>query len=162
MPRTIKPEKASISTAEKVQEKSSTHEESLSLDQEQDPKSLSPTTSDKVVPNMFMPYIEGPKTDWTVNDSLHHRFLKWCLKCEDILDCELDMLPEKRCCKNVIAWNGDFGMDQYVCGACPLMNLCLIPFGEKLKSFCKPQSNEMRARSDLLTSFQQGNKSVDE
>ena len=24
------------------------------------------------------------------------------------------MLPEKRQCKKVIAWNGDFGMDQYV------------------------------------------------
>ena len=27
-------------------------------------------------PNMFMPYIEGPCMDWTVNDGLHCRFLK--------------------------------------------------------------------------------------
>ena len=34
----------------------------------------------QVIPNMFMPYIEGPKMDWTVNDGLYHRFLKWHLK----------------------------------------------------------------------------------
>ena len=34
------------------------------------------------VPSMFMPYIEGPKMDSTVNDGLYHRFFKWCLKCE--------------------------------------------------------------------------------
>ena len=30
------------------------------------------------------------------------------------------------------------------------------------KEFCKPQSNDVRARFDLLTSYQQGHKSVDE
>ena len=62
---------------------------------------------------MFMPYIEGPKMHWTVNDGVYHAFIKWQLKCEDILECELAMLPEKRQCKKVIAWSGDFGMDQY-------------------------------------------------
>ena len=46
------------------------------------------------VPVMYMPYTEGPKMDWTVNDGLYHRFLKWKLKCEKILDCEFAMLPE--------------------------------------------------------------------
>ena len=32
---------------------------------------------------MFMPYIEGPKMNWTVDDGLYHRFLKWHLKCEN-------------------------------------------------------------------------------
>ena len=27
-------------------------------------------------PSMFMPYIEGPKMYWTVNDGLYSRFLK--------------------------------------------------------------------------------------
>ena len=27
--------------------------------------------------------------DWTVNNSLFHRFLKWTIKCENIPDCEL-------------------------------------------------------------------------
>ena len=40
--------------------------------------------------------------------------------------------------------------------------LTLDPIWEKLEEFCKPQSNEVRERFDLLTSFQQGNRSVDE
>ena len=52
--------------------------------------------------------------DWTVNDNLYNRFLKWKLKCENILECELAMLMEKRKCQNVIAWSGDFEIDQYV------------------------------------------------
>ena len=63
---------------------------------------------------MVMPYIEGPKVDWTVNDSLYHRFLKMKLKCKNILDCDPAMLPESKKCKKVIVWNGDFGMDQHV------------------------------------------------
>ena len=57
---------------------------------------------------MFMPYIEGPKMDWTVNDSLYLRFLKWKLKCENILDCELAMLPESKKYKKVITRSGDY------------------------------------------------------
>ena len=48
------------------------------------------------VQSMFMPYIEGPKMNCTVNDSLYHRFLKQKLKCENILDCEFAMLPESK------------------------------------------------------------------
>ena len=32
----------------------------------------------------------------------------------------------------------------------------------KFEDFCKPQTNEVRARFDLLTSFRQSNCSVDE
>ena len=46
--------------------------------------------------NMYMPYIEGPVMDWTVNDGLYNRFLKWKLKCKKILECELAILPEAR------------------------------------------------------------------
>ena len=63
---------------------------------------------------MVMPYIVRPKMDWTVNDSLYHRSLNWKLKCENILGCELPMLSESKKCKKVIAWSGDFGMNQYV------------------------------------------------
>ena len=61
-----------------------------------------------------MTYIQGPKMDWTVNDSWYHRFLKCKIKCENILDCGLAMLSEARKCKKVVAWSGDFGIDQYV------------------------------------------------
>ena len=110
-----------------------------------------------------MPHIEGPKMDWTVNDSaVYHRFLKWKLKCENILDCELAMLPESKKYKNIIAWSGDFGMNQYVSWCLPTKDVCLDNIWSKYKDFCKPQVNEVRARFDLLTSFRQGNRSVDE
>ena len=111
MPRKTKPTKASTSTVEKIQDESSTHEESSSSDQDQDLEVFIQLSHAQLLPNMFMPYIEGPKMDWTVNDSLYHKFLKLCLKCENILECKLDMLPEKRQCKKVIVWSGDFGMD---------------------------------------------------
>ena len=112
MPRTTKPAKASTRATERIQNESSTHEESSSSDQEQDIEVFIQSSQEPLLPNMFMPYIEGPKVDWTVNDGLYHRSLKWHLKSENILECELAMLPEKRQCKKVIAWSGDFGMDQ--------------------------------------------------
>ena len=69
------------------------------------------TSKAQFVPAMYMPYMEGPKMDWTVNDGLYHRFLKWKLKSENILDSGLAMLPESKKCKNVISLSGDFGMD---------------------------------------------------
>ena len=35
------------------------------------------------------------------------------------------------------------------------------PYGQSLKIFCKPQSNAVHARFDLLTTFWQGNRSID-
>ena len=78
-------------------------------------KGLKPSTCQmQAMQQMYMPYIEGPKMNLTVNDSLYHRFLKWKIKCANILDCELAMLSEARKCKNVVTWTGDFAIDQYV------------------------------------------------
>ena len=101
-----------------------------------------------------MPYIEGPKMDGTVNNGLYQSFLKWHLKCENILECELAMLPERRQCKKVIAWSGGFGMDQYISWILSSKELMLDKIWEKYKGFCKPQLNEVRAAFDMLTSFQ--------
>ena len=74
-----------------------TQAEASGSDIDQDPDvSFHPVVSSPSVPTMFMPYIEGPKMNWTVDDGLYHRFLKWCLKCETILDCELANLPAKQ------------------------------------------------------------------
>ena len=116
----------------------------------------------QVLPNMFMPYIEGPHMDWTDNDGLYHRFLKWRLKCKNILECELEALPECQKCKKVVAWSGDFGMDQYVSWNLHKEDLNLDTIWECFEGFCKPQTNEVRAHFDLLTSFYQGNRSIDE
>ena len=106
----------------KIQDESSIYEEYSRSDQEQDPEVFIQPYQAQLLPNMFMPYIEGPKMDRTVNGGLYHRFLKWCLKCENILECKLAMLPERRKCKKVISQSGDFSMGQYVFGTCPQMN----------------------------------------
>ena len=104
-------------TPEPLPEKmyTSSQDEQSSSEQEPDPEItfLHPRQPQPVL-CMFMPYIDGPKMDWTVNDGLYHRFLKWHLKCEDILECKLAALPKRQQCKKVIAWSGNFGMDQYV------------------------------------------------
>ena len=139
---------------ENVQEESSAHEETPSSYQEQDLEVFFQPSKAQVVPNMFMPYIEGPKMDWTVNDGIYHRFFKWHLKCENIIECKLAMLPERRQCKKVIAWSSDFGMDQYASWSLPSEELTLDTIKDKFEELCKPQLNEVRARFDLLTSFQ--------
>ena len=72
------------------------------------------------------------------------------------------MLHESKKCKNVIAWSCDFGMDQYMSWCLSPEDLHLELIWAKYEDFCKPQTNEVRARCDLLTSFRQGNHSVDE
>ena len=47
-------------------------------------------------------------------------------------------------------------------GGLPTDQLMLEIIWGKFEDFCKLQSNEVCARFDLLTSFQQGNRSVDE
>ena len=50
-------------------------EELWSSDQEPDPEvSFHQFRPPKPIPSMFMPYIEGLKIDWMVNDRLYHRF----------------------------------------------------------------------------------------
>ena len=69
----------------------STHEVSASSDPESESEisfhPSRPQALNLARHQMFMPYIERPKMDWTVNDSLYHCFLKWKLKCENILEC---------------------------------------------------------------------------
>ena len=101
----------------------------------QSPQFIQPSTnqSQPFVQPMFMPYIDRPKMDWTVNDSLYHRFPKWKLKCENILDCELAMLPDSKKCKKVIVWSRYFCMDQYVSWCLPPEDLSLDAYGPSLK-----------------------------
>ena len=150
-----------------------TQEEILSSDHEEDPEvsfhphqllPLPPHPVGQPLPaaGMYMPYIEGPHMDWTVNDHLYHRFLKWHLKCKNILECKLAALPEHQQCKKVIAWSRDCGMDRYVSRNLSSNKLTLDTVWGKYEEYCKPQSNKVQARFDLLMSFRQGNHSMDE
>ena len=60
---------------------------------------------------MMVPYVKGPKMDWTIDDALHSRFIRWKIKCENILDCKLAILQESAKCKKVIQQSGDAGLD---------------------------------------------------
>ena len=103
------------------------------------------STSHKVkeIPNMnmYMPYIEGPAMDWTVNDGLYNRFLKWKLKCENILEYDLAILPEARKFKKVLAWSGDFGLDQYTSWNLPNEDLSLEIIWKKFEEFSNLKPN---------------------
>ena len=164
MPNAMKKSSPKQSTSPSEDHKSiDTQAETSSSGQESDPEvSFHPTLTSHPTPTMFMPYIEGPKMNWTMDDGLYHRFLKWHLKCETILDCELANLPEKEKCQKVIAWLGDFGMDLYVSWSLPKDELTLDMIWVRFEEFSKPQSKEVRAHFDLLTSFHQGNRNVDE
>ena len=114
----------------------SSQEDVSSSDQEPDPEvSFHPSRPQQVIQNMFMQYIEGPKNDWTVNDAQYHRFLKWCLKYENILECELAALPEQKKCKKMIAWSCDFGIDQYVSWCLSAEELYLDTIWGKFEEF---------------------------
>ena len=92
----------------------------------------------------FVPYIEGPKMDWTVNDGLYHWFQKWKLKCENILECELATFSESRQCKKLISWSGDDRMDLFVSWGLTDSDITLETLWTKFEEFCKPQANEAR------------------
>ena len=104
-----------------------------------------PNAPQPIYTNMYMPYTEGLKLDWTINHALCHRFLKWKLKCENILECELTALPEFQKCKKVIARSGDFGMDQYVSWGLSKDKMNIDTIWERFEDFCKLQSNEVQA-----------------
>ena len=145
---------------ETSQDEYSTHEES-EPEQEVYINHTHPHAPHPVYTNMYMPYIDGPKMDWMVNDALYHRFLKWKLKCKNILECELTALPKCQKCKKVITWSDNFGMGRYVSWGLSKEDMNLDTIWERFEDFCKSQCNEVHAQFDLLTSFHQGNKSVD-
>ena len=71
-------------------------------------------------------------------------------------------LPEQQKCKKVIACSGDFDMDQYVSWGLSSEDLNLDIITGKYEQFCKLQANEEHTHFDLLTSFRQGSRSMDE
>ena len=91
-------------TIEYVHPEETGKQEETSSEQEQDDEVaiqsqqfIQPSTGQmQAMQQMYMPYIDGPKIVGTVNESLYHRFLKWKIKCKNILDCELAMLSEAK------------------------------------------------------------------
>ena len=86
-------------------------EEETSFEQESESEQEVSIRQHQAPTSVYVPYIEGPKMNWTVDDSLYNRFIKWKIKCKNILDCKLAMLSKAQKCKKVVAWYGDFGID---------------------------------------------------
>ena len=150
MPRSTKNSVCVVNTSV-CQDTLTVLQESSSSDVEievQSPLFIQPSTSQPqpFVQPMFMPYIQGQKMDQTVNNSLYHRFIKWKLSCENILECELAILPDSEKCKEVIVWSGNFGMDQYVSWCLLPEDLSLDVIWAKFEDFCKPQTNEYKSQ----------------
>ena len=53
------------------------------------------------------------------------------------------MFPDSKKCKKVVAWSGDFGMDQYVSWCLPGDKLNMDTITSKYEEFCNLQVNEM-------------------
>ena len=112
MPKAVKKSSSEQSVpSSEMSENAATQAESSNSDHESDPEVS------------FHPAVHPSSI--TVDDGLYHRFLKWRLKCETILDCELANLPAKQKCQKVLAWLGDFGMDLYFCWSIPKEELTL-------------------------------------
>ena len=74
-------------------------------------------------------------------------------KCENIIDCQLAILQENAKCKQVIQWSGDSGLDMYISWNLPKEEITLQTIWSRCEDFCKPRSNAVHARVDLLTSL---------
>ena len=55
-------------------------EEVTSYEQETDSEQEVFVRPQQAPTSMYVPYIEGPKMNWTVDDSLYNRFMKWKIK----------------------------------------------------------------------------------
>ena len=107
-----------------------------------------PAGQPPVSAGMYMPYIKGPCMDWTVNDNLYHRFLKWHRQCKNILECEPAALPEHQQCKKVIAWSGDCSMGQYVSWNLPSNELTLDAiWGKNMKNIANHSQTKFQPGS---------------
>ena len=56
-------------------------------------------------------YIARPKLNWTCDHSLYHQFQTLKIKCEFILDGELESQAEECKCKRLLSWSSDKGLE---------------------------------------------------
>ena len=109
-----------------------------------------------------IPFIEGPKMDWTKNDTLLERFHWWKKHCLRILNGELQAAPESSKCNTLLRWSGVEGMKKIEGTKVPEKEYTLDFIWQEWEKHCKPIANEVRARFDLMTKVRQGSMSVDE
>ena len=87
--------------------------------------------------------------DWTVDDALHSRFIRWRIKCENILDCQLAILQENAKFEKVIQWSGDAGLDTYISWNLPKEEITLHTILSRFENFAS--HNLMQSVQDLTS-----------
>ena len=107
-------------------------------------------------------YIDGPKMDWSMDDGLYSRFQDWKLECELILDGELAEIAESRKVNTLIRWAGSYGLKQLKVWQKDKTALSLKFIWKEFETYCKPHSNELRARYELFKQLCQGNNPCDD
>ena len=100
--------------------------------------------------------------DWHMDDGLYSRFQTWKISCNLILDSELCELSEVRKVNTLLRWSGDFGIKKLKSWQKEPSQLTLDFIWDEYESYCKPQSNELRARYDVLKKLTQGSLPADD
>ena len=59
-------------------------EEEISFEQESESEQEVSIRQHQAPTSVYVSYIKGPKMNWTVDDSLYNRFIKWKIKCKNI------------------------------------------------------------------------------
>ena len=112
--------------------------------------------------DIVAPFIQGASMDWTMDDGLYSRFQTWKISCNLILDSELCELSEVRKVNTLLHWSGDFGIKKLKSWQKEPSQLTLNFIWGEYKSYCKPQSNELRAWYDVLKKLTQGSLPADD
>ena len=112
--------------------------------------------------DIVAPFIQGPSMDWTMDDGLYSHFQTWKISCNLILDSELCELSEVRKINTLLCWSSDFGIKKLKSWQKEPSQLTLNFIWGEYESYCKPQSNELRAWYDILKKLTQGSLPVDD
>ena len=109
-----------------------------------------------------VPYVKGPVMDWSMNDELYSRFKTWKLECEIIFDSAYASVTESIKVNTLLRWSGQFGIQKFQSWGKDRKDLSLEFMWSEFESYCKPASNILRARYDLLKKLSQSNKPCDD
>ncbi len=128
------------------------------------PANPTPSTSrtQKKSAEVQVPYVKGPVMDWTMNDELFNRFKSWKLECELILDSIFANFSEAIRVNTLLRWSGQFGLQKFQSWGQERNDLTLDFMWNEFEGYCKPASNILRARYDLLKKMSQNNRPADD
>ncbi len=106
--------------------------------------------------SVSIPFIEGLRMDWMMNDGLFARFCQWRLGCNLILESEYADVTETQKVNTLLRWTGKSGLKKLESWQKDTKDLTLAFVWDEFENYCKPQVNKLRAHYDLLQLRQNG------